>query len=428
MKRYFLSLILFVVLVSLSPSYSQTFTTVPFITLPGDNTDVDVLFNSFSLDVISYICWVNHSDSKYTLYLRQTNPDSGNNIQIYSDTLQITNPNIAWGANSNYNDVRIAWQSYINNHWQILSRKFVNKSLSDVVPITDSLDDNTNPEMNSVYIAWIKNGNILYKFMDSVNAVSKILDSTDCSNPKMYKLSYGFSGISIAYEKGPAGNKEILEKYRSSYSDTIWSSYKLSNGGNNINPSFGGLSDMISYQTSDNGIWRVVSPLFENNTSDNSSYNCENPESFEFAMITKKSAVKSPYFVVYDSDSLKNNKEIIIESEYFSNSKLNISNAEGDDYLPQFSFFVDNNTGNVCLSVYWIHEQNGKKDIWRAYAKYKPSLGSVENPGITSNNIVLNQNYPNPFNPSTEIKWQLAKGYPVTLKVFDILGNEICTL
>ena len=42
--------------------------------------------------------------------------------------------------------------------------------------------------------------------------------------------------------------------------------------------------------------------------------------------------------------------------------------------------------------------------------------------------FALFQNYPNPFNPSTVISWQLAVGTYVTLKIFDVLGNEIATL
>ena len=42
--------------------------------------------------------------------------------------------------------------------------------------------------------------------------------------------------------------------------------------------------------------------------------------------------------------------------------------------------------------------------------------------------FVLYQNYPNPFNPSTKISWQSPVGSWQSLKVYDILGNEVATL
>lgn len=56
------------------------------------------------------------------------------------------------------------------------------------------------------------------------------------------------------------------------------------------------------------------------------------------------------------------------------------------------------------------------------------NLTLIDEENYTPEQYKLLQNYPNPFNSGTAISWQLPKHTKVTLKIYDILGNEIETL
>jgi hypothetical protein len=58
---------------------------------------------------------------------------------------------------------------------------------------------------------------------------------------------------------------------------------------------------------------------------------------------------------------------------------------------------------------------------------YQTALG-IQNTINVPEKFSLFQNYPNPFNPVTTITWQVAERGYTTLKIYDILGNEIKTL
>jgi len=52
----------------------------------------------------------------------------------------------------------------------------------------------------------------------------------------------------------------------------------------------------------------------------------------------------------------------------------------------------------------------------------------VEQQDLLAKGFVLHQNYPNPFNPSTKIGFRIVSTGYVSLKVYDVLGNEVATL
>ncbi len=83
-------------------------------------------------------------------------------------------------------------------------------------------------------------------------------------------------------------------------------------------------------------------------------------------------------------------------------------------------------------SVVIRQASNGTKSnaIYIDGAQYRdPSATWVDDNLITNpNEFYLAQNYPNPFNPSTSIKYAIGNKQFVTLKVYDVLGNEVATL
>lgn len=60
--------------------------------------------------------------------------------------------------------------------------------------------------------------------------------------------------------------------------------------------------------------------------------------------------------------------------------------------------------------------------------KLDPTLVEVENEIPVANGFILYQNYPNPFNPTTKIGFQISASGFVSLKIYDVLGNEVVTL
>jgi hypothetical protein len=94
-------------------------------------------------------------------------------------------------------------------------------------------------------------------------------------------------------------------------------------------------------------------------------------------------------------------------------------NGNGTTTETQSYSFVDENLSNGKY-VYRLKQMDF--DGTFEYSNEVETLVSIPE------KFELSQNYPNPFNPSTKIKYQIATTNPVSLKIYDVLGNEVATL
>ncbi|AFH49003.1 Hypothetical protein IALB_1293 [Ignavibacterium album JCM 16511] len=96
--------------------------------------------------------------------------------------------------------------------------------------------------------------------------------------------------------------------------------------------------------------------------------------------------------------------------------------------------FVGGKGTTTELNVYTFLDNSVKQGTYFYRLKQTDYDGTFKYLNVVNVNIglptkfILEQNYPNPFNPSTKISYALSNPELVSLKVFDILGNEVANL
>jgi hypothetical protein len=90
---------------------------------------------------------------------------------------------------------------------------------------------------------------------------------------------------------------------------------------------------------------------------------------------------------------------------------------------------ADYKTVTLSFPLYYMNQMLAEDLIsYIMVNKFNEIVSVKEEVSYISDRYSLLQNYPNPFNPSTKISWQSPVGSWQTLKVYDILGNEVATL
>lgn len=114
--------------------------------------------------------------------------------------------------------------------------------------------------------------------------------------------------------------------------------------------------------------------------------------------------------------------QISSQTESISVTKTLKENGGQWNYLTSISL---KNSGNISIKINDNASGNVVADAFRIIRS--GNITSVE-PTEIPNDFIIYQNYPNPFNPATTIKFRINSRQNISIKVYDILGNEIATL
>lgn len=399
------------------PLYAFNFTAKPLITLDGVNSNFDVAqgWNSKFSRIDVFICFENYEDSQYSIYLKQIEPYFSNNILIYKDSLPQENPYISYVSD---NKIGIVWQSMVDGYWQIFSSNFSSDTLTQIIQLTDDTTMNIKPKVfNGNNLYWIKNNNLVVGNLNDSLTNIDVIDSSFCSNLDIGKES-GF----ILYEKIDGSGAKINKAWYDW--DGEWHNSTLIETGNIklLSNCYDGY--FFTYQKFDS-VWRSIisDEEYEYWVSTNDGYNVENAFYFVYPIPIKSAIEIRDWFVVYQSDSILNNKEIILEFvPDIGRGKMNISNLSGDDINPLALQINDS------VAVIWEHLDGDSSQIYWAKEKFRPYTNIDEERIFTSTNFTLSQNYPNPFNPRTTIKYFIPYSTKISINIYNILGKRIRTV
>ena len=103
--------------------------------------------------------------------------------------------------------------------------------------------------------------------------------------------------------------------------------------------------------------------------------------------------------------------------------------------LNPFSCAMESEIAFTVISRSWLKSSFSNSAFFSIKFLYFDNISLIEivtsivdETDFIKTDYILYNNYPNPFNPTTNISFNIAESGYTTLKIYDILGNEISTL
>lgn len=110
------------------------------------------------------------------------------------------------------------------------------------------------------------------------------------------------------------------------------------------------------------------------------------------------------------------------------NAGIFFSTDNGNNWFPTNNGLPTFNITGIRSTGTYLYAGTNGEGLWRI--RIDDLITNINEETNTSDlyEFYLAQNYPNPFNPTTKISWQSPVGSHQSLKIYDLLGNEVTTL
>jgi hypothetical protein len=104
-----------------------------------------------------------------------------------------------------------------------------------------------------------------------------------------------------------------------------------------------------------------------------------------------------------------------------------VDSVRGHSWIDNSLVYSDHN-GQLPHMVYYYVKLNGTETSNTVDAQVNKSRGKIIPPAANQLTYNLKQNYPNPFNPTTSINYSIKNDGLISLKVYNILGQQVVDL